>query len=395
MYFATREKLPMLNEENWQFALKIYKQVKDQPNNIVISPFSVYIILTMTTAGVNKTTEDAVCNAVCFLDNKLIAQEYNNLLYKINKNNAITLKNANRIYASECLEISEIFKSIIENEFNAKVEPINLNDKENTIKEINNWIQTQTNNNIKKLIEVNSLHDSSNLILINAIYFKGTWESQFDKSLSYKTNFYLSNNRTMIKVKMMYQRGEFAYLHHELLQTKILMLPYKGKNTKMIIFLPNNICGLADLEKKINKYDLTVIEEKLNVKLVDVYLPKFKIESEIKMKKPLEKMGFDIIFSKNADFSEIVNKSERQISVAEIIHKAFIEVDEEGTETPITTPVKVHVASKVKLEEFRVDHPFLICVYYKNIIIFIARVLNPVEMKNDIVSDNYEGITLI
>ena len=246
--------------------------------------------------------------------------------------------------------------------------------------EINNWVEKKTNNKIKDLIPPGVLSSDTRLTLVNAIYFKGLWLEQFKQKETFPGSFFVSQNEE-IKVEMMHQKAEFKYSESEELACQILEMPYIGKKMSMVIFLPKETHGLAKLEGKMT-YD------KLNESLsslmyasldeVEVFLPKFKLTQQFDLNDVLSKMGAKEMFIPGkADLSGISSQS---LFVSKVVHKAFVEVNEEGTEAAAATAVGVALmCMPLPAPIFKADHPFLFLIRHNEsgAILFLGRLVKP------------------
>ncbi len=244
---------------------------------------------------------------------------------------------------------------------------------------INGWVESNTNNKIKEILKPFHLTQDTRLVLINAIYFKGNWEMQFNKDATKDEDFKISPDKK-VKVPMMSldMKGinfpEFRYVETEDLQA--LELPYEERELSMLIILPKK--SLSDVEKKLNYEMLKSLKQKLEVHPVDVYLPKFKLEKEYPLNGTLISMGMPVAFSNFADFSGM--DGTKRLKISDMLHKAFVEVNEEGTEAAAATAVnmvtKVSVDKPKKPFTFRTDHPFIFLIQHNKTgaILFIGRV---------------------
>jgi serpin B len=214
------------------------------------------------------------------------------------------------------------------------------------------------------------------LVLTNAIYFKGNWAKQFKENRTKDAPFTLADGRK-IDVPMMNQKAEFGYTETDTFQT--LELPYVNEELSMIILLPKKFDALNEFEKTLTLENLAQWLSKINKREVMVFVPKFKMTSQFGLAPVLKSMGMKDAFSSNADFSGINGK--RNLFISAVIHKAFVEVNEEGTEAAAATGVvmKLTSVSPVRIPVFRTDHPFLFLIRdnLSGSILFIGRVDNP------------------
>lgn len=288
------------------------------------------------------------------------------------------LSTANALWSQKDYPFLGEYFGVIEKYYGGKA--TNLDFKGETEKSritINQWVEEQTNNKIKDLIPPGAITTDTRLVLTNAIYFKGEWILQFDKKNTTEEDFRASPGNT-VKVQMMRLTGDdakFNYTETEDLQ--VLEMPYAGKELSMIVLLPKGD-DLGGLENSISAEKLAEWKAGLREQRVDVYMPKFKFETKYFMARDLKEMGMPTAFSDDADFSGMTGK--KDLKIDEVIHQAFVEVNEEGTEAAAATGVVMtKIISVPLIPIFRADHPFIFIIQQKETgnILFLGRVSNP------------------
>ena len=240
------------------------------------------------------------------------------------------------------------------------------------------FLNRQTKNKIKDLIPVGAITSMTRLVLTNAIYFKGTWIMEFDKTKTRQENFTTSQGET-VKADMMSLTGDdvkFNYAEDGYVQ--ILELPYKGEEVSMLILLPEE-GDMGTLEYSLDNEQLQEWKNMLEETEVEVYLPKFEFDTKYFMKEDLSYMGMPTAFSEEADFSGMTG--EKDLFISKVIHQAYVKVDEEGTEAAAATAVIMKnesIAAPMK-KVFRADRPFIFIIQKKNTgnILFMGRVSDP------------------
>jgi len=367
---STRERLV---KGNSSFAVHMYNQLGASDGNLFFSPYSISSALGMTYAGARGNTAQEMKAALRFsLDQDELNPAFKNLNHelaasarktgqKLNIANGLVLTGGN---------VSAQYKSILKKYYEAEIFPGGL-------AEINGWVKRKTEGKIDRILE--QLSPNSVCVLLNAIYFKGVWESQFKKSATKDALFNVSAGR-QVMVPLMHQHGSFRFMAGEDFQA--VSLPYKGNNLSMVVVLPNTADGLPALEKKMTDQSisewLTGLDRQQPQK-VYLYLPKFKLETGYDLVAPCEKMGMKDAFTiGRADFRGM-GWPVGDLWISQIKHKAVVEVNEEGTEAAAVTAVEMATKSVRHDPVFRADHPFLFLVRdnRSGAILFMGRMVNP------------------
>lgn len=222
---------------------------------------------------------------------KNIAHNFKLFTESIEKTNG--LKIANKIYVMKNFTPKASFKQIAEESFKSDAQTLDFANNEASAETINKWVEGQTNEKIKNLISKDSLDSDTRMVLVNAIYFKGFWTYQFDPQATYNAPFYVSETNS-VDVDFMRIKKHFKYGLIEKLDATALELPYKDSDISMMIILPNQRNGLAEVESKLHTIDLAEISSTLRSQEVNVELPKFKIEFDINLNEPLKKVKIQI-----------------------------------------------------------------------------------------------------
>ncbi|XP_030751112.1 antichymotrypsin-2-like isoform X4 [Sitophilus oryzae] len=362
---SAKQELQTVVQGNGLFTKQLYDVLSKEKGNVFFSPISVHAVLSMAYQGSKGATHDALAKSLNLPDHIAAAEGYYDVLTQLNNISGVELALANKIYIKDSLTPKASFREVIEKKFLSGIEPIKFTESEKAAKTINTWVEQKTKDKIKNLINPGDLDDSTALILLNAIYFKGNWGLKFNKDATEKDKFYVNDNDS-IEVDMMSNKGKFNYKEDQNLDAKVLELPYKNPDVSMIIILPNKRNGIAELEAKLVGVDLTKITENMFRPEVVVRLPKFKIETTIELNEPLKKLGLGVLFGQKADFSEMLESAE-PLAVSKVVQKAFIEVNEEGTEAAAATSVGIMLMSMpLPPIPFTVDHPFLLVLQQKN-----------------------------
>lgn len=378
-----------------KFAVEMYRQLRESDKNIFYSPISMMTALAMLQLGAKGNTEKQIEKVLQFNettkktteksahchDEENVHEQFQKLMTQLNKSNdAYDLKAANSIYGAKGFPFVQTFLEDIKEYYQANVESLDFEHAaEESEKKINSWVESQTNGKIKDLFPNGSLNRSTIMVLVNAVYFKGQWNHKFDEKHTTEEKFWLNKN-TSKPVQMMKQNIEFNFMFLEDVQAKIVEIPYKGKELSMIVLLPVEINGLKQLEEQLTADKLLEWTRAENMHMTELYLslPRFKVDEKYDLPIPLEHMGMvDAFDPQKADFSGM--SSTQGLVVSKVLHKSFVEVNEEGTEAAAATGVEVSLTSAQIAEDFCCDHPFLFFIIHRktNSILFFGRISSP------------------
>ncbi|KAM8712989.1 hypothetical protein ACLKA7_013330 [Drosophila subpalustris] len=345
------------------FSINMYsKLITLKPNqNVVFSPFSIQSCAAMARLGASGETAEELDRGLGLVSNdaEQIAKSFHQVLAAYE--NSTILRIANKIYIMNGYELRDEFSSLVTKQFLSAAEHVDFAQSEQAASLINSWVEQRTNNLIKDLVPASVLNADSRLVLINAIHFKGNWVHPFPEHATRNERFHL-NEVDGIDVPMMNLKERFRYADLPDLNASALELPYENSDLSMLILLPKSKTGLPQLEEKLRSTPLAQITEQLHKTQVIVKLPKFKSEFEVELTEAFQQLGMTQLFSNQANFSKML-KSPENLRVSKILHKAFIDVNEKGTEAAAATGVVVRMKrSLVSLEapiEFHADHPFI------------------------------------
>ena len=373
------ENFSSLVNGNNQTAIDLYGKLSyKNKGNVFFSPFSISTAFGMTYAGARGKTENEMATILHFtLPQKELHPAFSILIKKINaKNKPYELTIANALWGQRGYHFLKEFKELINKYYGGGFYEVNFKtDSEGTRKKINTWVEEKTNQKIKDLISRGDINYLTRLVLTNAIYFKGRWASKFNEKNTKPAPFYILPDKK-IEVSMMFQEGKFPYYENENL--KVLELPYAGNDLSMVVFLPSKKNGLDSLEKELTLKKIKLWVSKMYKRKVKVYLPKFKAKTKYYLGNILSSMGMADAFSYEADFSGMTGGKELKIS--KVIHQAYIDVNEEGTEAAGATGIVMELKALPKPSPvFNADHPFVFLIVHKKTgsILFIGRIANP------------------
>ncbi|XP_049309159.1 serine protease inhibitor 42Dd isoform X1 [Bactrocera dorsalis] len=366
------------------FAADIFQalaQTRTQ-QNVVFSPASVQSCLALAFLGAEGETAQQLrigLRLPAALDKPSIAADYAAFLQKnFHKDanateDAPKLRMANRVYVNESLELSAKFNELAKTSFESEAVPTKFADAANAVQTINTWVEHETEGKIKNLLQPDAVNAETSAILVNAIYFKAKWLHPFSAFSTSDHEFRMSDGQTS-SVPMMYGDERVKYGELADLDAKAVELPYKNSDLSMLVLLPNKVDGLAALEQKLSNADLNLIVERMRGADVDIFLPKFRIEFEVDLKQPLQQLGMVDMFSGSADFSSLFASGPQQ-RVDDVKHKAFLDVNEAGSEAAAAIFMKI-VPMSLNLDQkvFKADHPFVFAIRNKEAIYFVGHV---------------------
>jgi serpin B len=362
---------------NTRFALDLYGRLRAEKGNLFLSPYSLSTALAMTYAGARTETADQMAKTLHFTlgQDKLhpaLAQLSNRL--QPGKRSSYRLSVANALWGQKDYGFLPGFLALNQSAYGAGLREVDfIMAREAARQTINAWVEELTEKKIKDLIQPGILTVDTRLVLTNAIYFNAAWERPFDKKQTHPAPFAVTPEQK-VNVPTMNQDARFRHFRNEELQA--LELPYKGKDLSMVVLLPSKVDGLPELEKRLTADNLTKWLAGLREGRVHVSLPKFECTSAFRLDLVLSEMGMPLAFQpKQADFSGM--NGNKRLFIHAVVHKAFVTVNEVGTEAAGATAVVINDESEPP--SFRADHPFLFLIRdnRSGSVLFLGRVADP------------------
>jgi serpin B len=367
---------------NTAFALNLYARLKTTDGNLFFSPYSISTCLAMTYAGARGDTAAQMAQTLHFDTNQIqLASSFGELQKQLNneqEKKGIELNIANGLWGQKDYPFLPAFLNVAKQSYGANLKQVDFHTHAETARiEINDWVSDKTKAKITDLIQPGVLDPMTRLVLVNAIYFKGRWASEFEKQNTRKLPFTVSSAQK-IEVPLMSRTADFRYAEVEGLQ--LLELPYAGDDLSMVVLLPRELDGLKGVEDQFNKQTLDRWLAQAREQKVAVFLPKFKMAAQFSLAKPLAEMGMTDAFSRNANFSGM--DGERDLFISAVVHKAFVDVNEEGTEAAAATGVVMRSMAVMMPRPtpiFRADHPFIFLIRdnHSGSILFLGRLVDP------------------
>jgi serpin B len=377
------------------FAMDLYHQLASGKNNLFFSPYSIASALAMTYRGAKGETASEMAEALHFSDvemalhasMKALQDRFNSI-----PEGAGVLEAANRLWLDREEKLLPNYAAAVKKYYAGGVEQLNFQkDAEASRVTINDWVAQKTRDKIKDLLHKGDVTEETRLVLTNAIYFKSAWREPFMESLTKEAPFHIGPNERE-NVPTMHRTNSFLYGEQPGLQ--LLKIPYRMPGFSLLVLLPRvneastQLEELEKLEKNLTAQSLAEWTANMQRQRVSLWLPKFKDEERYPLKEILQKLGMKLAFTVDADFSNMVEEKKKGdgggICVDSVIHQAFIELDEKGTEAAAATAV-VMVTKATAMPnpeepiEFRADHPFVYCLMddQTGAILFMGRLVKP------------------
>ncbi|XP_078686716.1 leukocyte elastase inhibitor-like isoform X7 [Branchiostoma floridae x Branchiostoma belcheri] len=356
-------RMEQLSAANTEFALSLYRQLCGDSGNVFFSPYSISVALAMTSLGARGSTEAAMKGTLCYKDmsNDVLHSTFSTLHQQLYASDKYTLQTANRLYGEQTYSFLQDFLNATRKNYGAELASVDFKGAAEQVRgTINKWVEEQTKDKIKDLIPAGAVDAMTRLVLVNAIYFKGNWDKQFKAEMTQDMDFNINNNEK-VKVPMMKMEEKFNYGEFQDQKFRVLELPYVEKELSMLIFLPDEVEGIRNLESALTATTLQTVSSQMYSTKVNLMLPRFKLEQDFSLGETLKKMGMGEAFSDGADFSGM--SAAADLFISEVVHKAFVEVNEEGTEAAAATGVMMMTRCMPRPPTpFFADHPFIFLI---------------------------------
>ncbi len=368
---------------NTAFAIDLYHQERTKPGNLFFSPYSISTALAMTYAGARGDTAAEMSKVLHFpagpTELPPLWGGLGQRMDQISRSNHVALQIANSLWCQRTFSFNENFLALNRDFFHATARQVDfVGNTEGTREQINSWVASCTNDKIRELLQRDQLSRDTLLVLCNAVYFKGAWLEPFDPRSTRPAPFFLRPTES-IQVPMMTRSMSLRSKAEA--DLTLFSLPYVGKEISMIILLPRELDGLASVEKQLTgprlQELLSGLDHAPETKTV-VNLPMFKLDCRLPLTRELAAMGMPSAFQGRADFSGI--SSPRGLFISDVVHQAFVDVSEEGTEAAAAAAVVIAKSAVIKPPPpLHVDHPFLFLIRenQSGSVLFMGRVMDP------------------
>ncbi|KAL1414736.1 hypothetical protein MTO96_007208 [Rhipicephalus appendiculatus] len=361
------------------FSVDLHRELlrsrRDKKENVTSSPFSIAAALSMTLAGSRGNTGDELLAALRGKDGKL-HEHFASFLPKLSSHShKLQYHFANRIYCDRKFPVAEEYATFLNSTYVSTIVSVDFEKHSETVRgEMNDWVKTVTESKIADLLAPGSVGPSTEVLLVNAVCFRGLWESPFPA---------ISTSRRDFNVDMMCQKQAFAMSRNDDLGVRAIEMPYRGGRSSMVVLLPNEVDGLSHLEHHLSHCKLsTILADLKETPNVELTMPKLLLQQCLYLKDTLTAMGVNDLFSAKCDLSGMFRSGSPVVS--NMVHKVYLRVDEDGTDPAVATPAMAMTSSSssptmTQKTDFVVDHPFMLLVLKSksDVIIFMSSVRHP------------------
>jgi serpin B len=381
---VNESELATLVEGNSAFAFNLYQQLRDEEGNLFYSPYSISLALAMTYAGARGETEEQMADALRFtLPQSQLHPAFNALALELasrgegaqgKDSEGFRLNIVNAIWGQRDYGFMAEFLDRLAVNYGAGLRVLDFIDApEESRVTINDWVSKQTEDRIEDLIPPGLINPNTRLVLTNAIYFNAAWLYPFEENLTRDGVFYLLDG-SEVTLPMMRQTESFGYAEGDGYQA--VELPYDGNELSMVILLSAS-GQFETFEAALDAAQVEGIIESLENREVSLTMPKFEFDSSFSLREALSALGMPIAFSRGADFSGMTGN--RDLFIADVVHKAFVSVDETGTEAAAASAVVMELTAMPETVEVTINRPFIFLIrdIETGAILFVGRTLNP------------------
>ncbi len=363
-----------------EFSFDLYAQLRKKPGNLCYSPASISTALAMAQAGAENATLKEMQKVLhASTDENQWFAGTGGLSKILNaQGNGYQLQMANRLWGLKKYAFRADYLQRLDETFNAPLGHLDFEaSPEPSRLAINEWVSNYTQKRIQDLFPQGSIDSDTRLVLVNAIYFKADWLNAFSENATSNQPFALSEQKR-VNVPMMFATRDLPYFADS--DVQVVSLPYKSDELSMVVVLPKDKFGLEKVEKLLTNRQMDNWISQLATKEVEVFFPKFKMTSEFQLNETLSTMGMPSAFQNVAEFGRMT--TEESLKISKVVHKAFVEVDEKGTEAAAATGISmVPTSARFEPEKFvfRADHPFLFFIRHRSsgAVLFVGRLTDP------------------
>ncbi|XP_026485752.2 alaserpin-like isoform X3 [Vanessa tameamea] len=364
----------ILQDGNNKFTANMFNEVvkANKEKSIVLSAYSVMPPLAQLALASVGESHDELLNAIGMPNDNVTKAAFSFANSKLRSTKGVTLQTASKIYVAQNYELNTEFAAVSRDTFGSEVKNVDFSKNTEVAAEVNAWVEDQTNHRIKDLVDPASLTSDTRALLVNAIYFKGTWKIPFQTFATKDRDFHVTKNK-VVQVPTMYNKDTYSYTESIELNAQILEIPYEGDEASCVFVLPREIDGINELAEKLK--DPTVLDKAMsNMREieVEVYLPKFKIETTTDLKDILQKMDVQRLFSPKTARLDNLLKHTSNLYIDSALQKAFIEINEEGAEAAAANVFRAYIESLSEEypKVFNANRPFYFAIKSNLMILF-------------------------
>ncbi len=370
-----------LKKGTTEFSFNLYQKIcAKEESNIFFSPLSLSTSFAIPYTGAKNITQTQLKAIFNYDSDKAKNLEnYKALMDRLESDNdeATKFMIANNLWLNEDFAVKPTFQQLMRNEYDTDYQHVNfVKGKVQAVQSINNWVAENTENTIRELLTPRDINGSTRFIITNALYFKGNWDMKFDEELTASHDFYLGNKDKFVTTPFMTKKMS-GHKYYEDESVQVVELPYQNGKFSMIVVLPREIGNLDNVEQQLSYKTYKKWLNKMNKQPVSIHLPKFQLTQKYKMRRYFRNMNCDVPFMDKADFS---NMTAEDVKLSEVIQKAYINVDESGTEASAATAIiGVPKGLNYTPKYFKANHPFLFFIKEnkRDIILFMGRMSQP------------------
>ncbi|HPF70753.1 MAG TPA: serpin family protein [Candidatus Krumholzibacteria bacterium] len=361
------------------FAVDLYRRLAAPDENLFFSPASASVALAMTRLGADGATAAEMDRVLHFApDDPLLASAFGRFAGQLAVDPEFAvLRLANRLFGQSGLPFRRDYLATLQEHFDAGLEQVDFRrDAEGARRLINTWVEQQTEDRIKDLLADGDVGPSTALVLVNAVYFLGSWQQQFPMDATFDDTFHRADG-TEVTVPFMHLDGALRW--GRAADAQVLALPYKGNGLEMVLVLPDEGTTLADLDRGLDAGRLASWLAAPMPRAVEAAVPRLHLETSFDLTRALADLGMTTAFGARADFSGMIDGG--GLAIDRVVHKAFLDVDEKGTEAAAATGVVMRVTSARPVDKvaFTADRPFLLAIRHVDTgaVLFLGRVADP------------------
>ncbi len=357
------------------YSFDLYRETKVDNENLFLSPLSTYYALLVAYEGSENKTKHEFEKVLYLKNSGSLKNDYNhNLASKSDSCSGFRVSNA--IWLDKSLQVERRFRKSVSDKYFSDFKRTEFADKESAVSEINSWVSDKTNRRINEIVSAEDINKDTKLLISNAVYFKGEWLNKFEKRKTISAPFFTSVEN-QYQVDFMRNVESLQYFENEAYQ--FISKPYKNSDLSFCIILPKKLFDIEEIEKKMNADFFKEILDSAYSAKTSLSIPKLKLKSSYELSNALKNAGLKSAFNSEADFSGITK--ETPLMIGQVLHKTWIELDEEKTEAAAATAVVIKITGQASHKVFKADHPFVFFIIdnRSRAILFIGRYIKPVR----------------